>query len=202
MFFFFPFAADAQAAPAPQRSVRDTVLLPLLPVSRNSHAWESPAEPRFGTAMQDIANAGLEILRRTLTSITTLFTALGSRANALFSLLAAALAFERAARETASLFRGGWPPFGMQSQRPAYGAGWPDYSQAFAPFFPFASQGFPMNPWGQNPWSGFNEAVHMWTKMWVPSPAPRQPRPYGAREPAPFTTNFSVPGFSWGFTIG
>jgi hypothetical protein len=193
MFFFLPFAAVAQTRPASAAAA-----FSMLP-RRHSRAAESRA---LGDKRSDIAELSVDLVRRALISFTASLTALGSRTNALFAQTAAALALDRATRDTASSFGLSWPGFGSPALRPACLDGtWLGQSRNSIFLPPFVFQGL-TNPWASNPWNVLTEALDAWMKFWAPGAAEPRPYSYGARKAAaPITTNFPMPGHSW-FTWG
>ncbi len=197
MFFFFPFAAEQAAAPAlwklPQYSA-----LPLLPAPKSAPARERPGETSLGGAVAQAGQLAVGLLKQALTSLASSMTALGNRANTLFAQVAATLAFDRMARDTASFFGMFLPGFAQPGPLTGFAGSW----IAPAPQPPlFSSFGLPVlaNPWAGNPWALFTEAAAMWTSFLMPAMSPR-PSTYYA--PAPVTTAFALPGFAWNFRFG
>lgn len=173
MYFFFPFAAEPAAAPASQK-LPQYKALPMLPTPRDTPG-ERSGSAGFGGAIAEVGNMAVELLRRALTSLATSLTALGSRANAFFAQLAAALAFDRAARDTAASFGMSWPPFGQPLPQTGFATG-PWFAPLQAPFqtSPFGVPGFSTDSLSGNPWAPFTEAFESWTSLWMPAPAPQR----------------------------
>src|SRR5664279_616258 len=96
MFSFFPFYTESQAASKGGGSLY-AKMLPLLP---------APGSERTSSRATDRAwnfgDFGIDFLRQVISAFTSSLTALGNNANALFAQLTAALAFDRATRDTAS----------------------------------------------------------------------------------------------------
>ncbi len=195
MFFFYPFAAEGGASSNSGRA-RRTETLPLLPSPGRGYAHSGA--PRLD---MDFGNIALGLLRQTLSGFTASLTALGNRANALFAQVAAALAFDRVARDTAAFLQAAWGGFGVPGagQTPF---GFPRPGQSHDPmsFGSFPMQSF-MTPWATNPWGMFTEGMNFWASLWMPA------APFGSsgtKMPAnPFTTMVSGPGgLKWGFSWG
>jgi hypothetical protein len=196
VFFFFPFALEP-ASPGPVHYKP----LPMLPAPSG---WrrEEAAETAFADAMASAGYLAAGLLRHALISITSSLTALGNQANMLFSQVAAALAFDRLARQAASFSGISWPYFGPYFPQPARAAGlWPAPFQYPAWYSPAAIPIWPVNLWA-NPWSALTEAFAVWANVWAPSVAQRRPTSSALVEKPPFTATLSVPGFSWSVTLG
>jgi hypothetical protein len=158
------------------------------------------------TACADtIAQAGnlaADLLRQALVAMTSSLTALGNQANLLFSQVAAALAFDRMARQAASFFGMRWPSFGPYSPQHIWPAGlWATPFQNAAWYSPAAVPAWPAGLW-TNPLSGLAEALAVWANIWAPAAPQRQPPPSALGGSKPFTTTLSMPGFSWSATLG
>lgn len=197
MFFFFPFAVEPAAGPASQRAPHFKPSI-LLREPKPSHAqWDR--EDGFVAVVFQAGDFGVDLLKRVLSSITSSMTALGNGANALFAQIAASLAFERMARETASFFGAFWPAFGNPAPGTGF-AGWMAPAQQLS-LYPFNGfPGFHANPRAGNATDLFTEALDFWTSFWMPA-AKAPPRPaYGT--PVPVTGTVSLPGFCWSFTFG
>jgi hypothetical protein len=198
MFFFFPFLAEGKVSSDTRGSSRSNIL-PLLPAP----AYTS-AKPRDSRAKMDFGDFGAGLLRQTISAFTSSLTALGNRANALFAQVAAALAFDRVARDAAAFFNGAWFGFGSRPSRPdIFQSGWRPQTQDPMSFSPFAMQGL-WNPWAANPWDAVNEGLKFWTNLWAPSPQQRNAHAFGGAKAAnPYTATVSGPGgFTWGFSWG
>ncbi len=192
MFFFFPFTTELAAAPASRKPPLFKPL-PLLP------APKSAVEDSLGGAVSQAAQVAVDFLKQALSSLTSSMTALGNRANALFAQVAAALAFDRLARDTASFFGMFWPGLAKSWPRSGFAgpliAPTPEFS--LYPSFGFPS--FSGNPRAGNPWALFTESAAMWTSFLVPATSPRRSSYYA---PAPVTTTFALPGCTWNVTFG
>jgi hypothetical protein len=157
-----------------------------------------PGGHEFAGAVAEAGRIALDLLRRALTSIMSSLTALGSRANALFAQIAASLAFERAARETAASF--GPKFFEQRWPRGDLGNGaWSPLLASMSRFSPGLPT-FGMNPWAENPWTLFANTMEAMTNFWLPQAAPRRGGP--SATPAPVTVSFALPGCAWSFTFG
>jgi hypothetical protein len=186
MFFFFPFVAEGGASP---RSNGAT--LPLLPAPGRSYARSS--DPRYDL---DFGGIALGLLRQTLSAFTSSLTALGNRANALFAQVAAALAFDRVARDTTAFLQAAWLGFGVpRGRQSAFG-----FSQDPMSFGPMSMQSF-MNPLAANPWAFFAEGLNFWTSLWMPAAPLRSS--YSGAPANPFMAKVYGPGgLTWGFAWG
>ena len=170
MFFLFPFVAEPAAAPASQRAPRFW-LLPLLPEPQSARA-QTPPESGLASAVSQAGSLAVDLLKRALSSMASSMTALGNRANALFSQAVAWLAYERMMRETASLFGMFLPAYAQP--KPQFGFAAPWATPARVPALPasFGLSGFqPLF----NPWGALTETLEMWTSLWMPA-APSQRR--------------------------
>jgi len=196
MFFFFPFAAEP--ADAFQRSPQYKPL-PLLPAPHNARPQVQSAEYSMGNAVSEAGNLAVELKKRALASITSSMTALGNRANALFTQVAATLAFERMARETASFFGMFWPGFAQPRLQPGFAGAWIAPTAEPTLYAPFGVPGFAANPWAGNPWALFADAATKWTSFWMPAAAQRRS---SFLAPAPATATIALPGCSWSFAFG
>jgi hypothetical protein len=197
MFFLFPFVGEPAVAPALGRA-QQYMTLPLLPQPHSARAKARP-ENGLADAVSQAGSLAVELLKRALSSMTSSLTALGNHANALFSQVAAALAYERMARETASFLGAFWPGFAQPRALPSFAGPW------IAPAGPplFACFGLPqkqLTPALPNPWGAFTEAFDMWTSLWAPAAAPQ--RRHSSGTTSPVTATFGVPGFTWSFTLG
>lgn len=109
MFPYFPFVATAPIASG-RGNVPSGGLYPKVPKTQ----VEIPKK-ELGIANTDTINsrddefAFVEFLRAIISSFAVSLTAWGSQSNALFAQIAAALATERAARDTAVVFGTKWP---------------------------------------------------------------------------------------------
>ncbi len=195
MFFFFPFAAEPAAFERSPQYKR----LPLLPAPKSARPQEWTAEYSLGSAVSEAGNFAVDLLKRALSSIASSMTALGNRANALFTQVAAALAFERLARDTASFFGMFWPGFALPLPQTGFAGAWLAPTPQPALYPSFGVPGFGANPCAGNPWALFAEAATMWTSFWMPA-TPQRRSSFSA--PAPVTTTIGLPGFSWNFTVG
>lgn len=195
MFFFFPFAAEGGASSTSDRA-RRTETLPLLPSPGRGYARSSNPRREF-----DFGDLALGLLRQTISGFSSSLTALGNQANALFVQVAAALAFDRVARDTAAFLQAAWGGFGVPGARQApFGFSWPGQSQDPMSFGSFPMQSF-MTPWATNPWAMFTEGMNFWVSLWTPA-APFG-SPYSHAPANPFTTMVSGPGgLKWGFSWG
>jgi hypothetical protein len=197
VFFFFPFAG-AQAASANEGASR--LALPLLPAPNS--AFANAGNPSLGF---DLWGFSADLVRKSFSALSSSMTALGSRANALFTQVAGALAFDRIARDTAAFLEGAFG-FGAQGSRPnVFGFPWASQAQGSPASFSSPMQGF-MNPSAFNPWAAFAEGLDFWTKLWTPAAPQREPyNPGSARQPAPSAytaTKIATPsGFSWAFSL-
>ena len=93
MFYFFPFALEPAATAVSQR-VPQYKRLPLLPAPQSAPTRARP-ENGFASAVAEAGNLAVDLLKRALSSMASSMTALGNHANALFTQVAAALAYER-----------------------------------------------------------------------------------------------------------
>ncbi len=196
MFFFFPYTTELPAAPASRKLPRYGAL-PLLPAPRS--AFQRPGEISFGATVSQAGEFAVDFLKQALNSLTSSMTALGNRANALFAQIAAALAFERLARDTASFFGMFWPGFASPWPQTGAAGAWLAPTPQPALLSAFGLPGFASNPWAGNPWALFTESAAMWTSFLMPA-APQRPSFYNA--PAPVTSAFALPGCAWNFTFG
>lgn len=198
MFFFFPFYTESQPF-SNGSSSSHAKALPFLPASGSART-NSRATERAG----DFGNFGVDLLRQTIEAFASSLTALGNAANALFAQAMAALAVNRAARDTASLFDASWFGFGIPAKTGPASFGFSRLSPIQDPmsFSPLLTQGF--NPWAFNPWTAFAEGLNFWTSLWMPAAPQRNPYSFGNNTPAaPFMAKVSTPnGFSWGFSWG
>ncbi len=194
MFFLFPFAAEPAAAPASQRAPQYKPL-PFLPEPQSARARPRP-ENGFASAISQAGVLAVDLLKRALSSMASSMTALGNRANALFSQLVAALAFERTMRETASFFGMFFPGFTQPWLQPNFAAPCMVAARGPAPLGAFGLPGFPppIDPWG-----ALTEALDMWTGIWIPTAQTQQRNPRST--PAPVNATFAFPGFSWTFAL-
>jgi len=191
MFFLFPLVGEPAAVPAVKRG-QQYMALALLPQLRGVRAEARP-ENGLADAVSQAGSLAVELLKRALSSMTSSLTALGNHANALFSQVAAALAYERMARETASFFGAFWLDFAQPRALPSFAG--PRIAPARPPLF--ACSGVPrkqLTPALPNPWGAFAEALDMWTSLWAPAAAPQRR--------ASSNATFGVPGFAWSFTLG
>ena len=194
MFFLFPFVAEPAPALASQRAPRYR-LLPLLPQPQSACAQTRP-ESGLASAVSQAGSLAVNLLKRALSSMASSMTALGNRANALFSQVVAGLAYERMMRETVSLFGMFLPAFAQ----PKPGFGFPGLwaNPAGVPAMP-ASFGFPGFQPPFNPWGALTETLDMWTSLWMPAAPSQRRSPRGAS--APVAATFAFPGFSWPFAL-
>jgi hypothetical protein len=192
MFFFFPFTTELAAAPASRKPPLYTPL-PLLP------APKSAVEDSLGGAVSQAGQVAVDFLKQALSSLTASMTALGNRANALFAQVAATLAFDRLARDTASFLGMFWPGFAKPLPQTGFAGGWLAPSPELPLYPSFGLPGFAANSRAGNPWALFTEAAAMWTNFLMPATSPRRSSYYA---PAPFTTTFALPGCAWNFTFG
>ncbi len=191
MFFFFPFLTDLQASPSKPASSQT---LPLLPAP-----WNAFAKSEEVRRKPDFGDFAVDLLRQTISAFTSSLTALGTRANALFAQVAAALAYDRVARDTAAFIDAAWFGFGAPRARSASsGSAWFGQQQD-----PMAFSQFPMQNF-MNPWAAFADGVNFWAKLWTPAAPQRSPSAFSGRTAVnPFTTTVSAPGgFTWGFSWG
>jgi hypothetical protein len=200
MFYVFPFALEP-AARAVSRRVPLYKALPLLPAPQSARTRAQP-ENGFAGAVAGAGNLAVDLLKRALSSMASSMTALGNHANALFTQVAAALAYERMARDAASFFGMFWPGLAQPRQQPSFAGSWiapalqPPLFACFGLPGPQANP-WPLNPW-PNPWGTLTGPLDMWTSLWAPAKAPQRGRSRGA----PVTATFALPGFSWSVTLG
>ncbi len=194
MFFFFPFNV---AEAAPTKDARESYVnsaskpLPLLPEPKSGFAKPAFTDNVFLTAIEKVSSLFVDVVRRTLTLYTSSLTALGNRANAFFAQAAAMMAFDRAARSMAAFGSNFWP-------NPAFGATQGSSAWPMSFFGPFTPQS---NPWAINPWTAFADFGKLWAPF-MQAMAPAKPAPVATPpKPAPFTTTFSLPGLTWGFSF-
>jgi hypothetical protein len=196
MLFFLPFVAEPVAKPASARMLQCTQL-PLLPAPRSARAARQP--DGLAGAIEEAGNAGADLLKRTLAAMTSSMTALGNHASALFGQVAAALAYQRMARQTASLFGMFWPGLAHGAPRNGFAGAW----TTPAPWPPLAAcfglPGFDAGPLAPNPLDAFAQAIDMWAGFFAPA-SPQRRNSYGAA-PAPLNATFAFPGFSWTITL-
>ncbi len=166
MFFLFPFAGEPAAVPASQRTRRHKAL-PLQPQAHGARARTQP-ENGFADAFSLARSLAAELLKRALSSMTSSLTALGNYANALFCQIAAALAYERIARETASFFGAFWPGFAQPKPQVGFAGPWFP-SAAAPPLACFGLAGRQPAPYLPNPWGTHTEALGIWTSLWMPT---------------------------------
>jgi hypothetical protein len=194
MFFLFPFVAEPAPAPASSRAPQYR-LLPLLPEPNSACARTRP-ESGLASAVSQAGSLAVDLLKRALSSMASSMTALGNRANVLFSQVVAGLAYERMMRETVSLFGMFFPAFAQP--KPGFGFPVPWVAPARVPALP-ASFGLPGFQPPFNPWGALTETLDMWTSLWTTA-APWQRRsPRGTS--APVSATFAFPGFSWTFAL-
>jgi hypothetical protein len=196
MFLFFPFVAGVPVSPA-RRSHRTGSGLPMLP--RNAPSSARGLADLSGAVGHRSEDPFVDLVRRILTSFTSSLTALGSRTNALFAQVAAALALDRAARDTAHSFGTNWPGFDQYDRAPvSLGSFW----QGNDPIS-FSLLQKPMSLSAPTPWVFFTDAIELWTKIWAPA-SPQYIHGSRARpEPAAsFSASVPFAFFSWGFALG
>ena len=191
MFFFLPFVTE----PAPTGVLQCTPL-PLPPAPRNARA-ERREEDGPARAILEAGSAAVDLLKRTLAAMASSMTALGNRGNALFGQVAAALAYQRIARDTASFWGMFWPGFAQGVPRNGFAAPWIAPVPEPALFGCFGLPGWGARPWPFDPLGAFTQAAGMWARTFAAA-APQRRSTYGA--PAPVTATFAFPGFSWTFT--
>jgi hypothetical protein len=153
-----------------------------------------PSEQGIANAISEAGQLTVDLLKQALGSLTSSMTALGNRANALFAQIAAALAFDRIARDTASFFGMVWPGLGALPRPLAFAGPWTAAFPNAAPYFSFGAPG--NGAAAANPWTLFTEAANMWTSFWLPSSLAAPTRP------APVTPTSWVPGFALSFMFG
>ena len=193
MFFLFPFVAEPAAAPASQSAPRYKPLT-LLPEPQSVRAQTRP-ESGLTSAVSQAGSLAVDLLKRALSAMASSMTALGNRANALFSQAVAWLAYERMMRETASLFGMFFPALAQLQPQPRFGLSGPWATPAGVPALP-ASFGLPgFQPF--NPWDALTETLDMWTSLCMPAAPSQRRNPRST--PAPVTVTFAFPGFSWTF---
>lgn len=169
MFFFFPFAGVQSAA---DRS-SSAQLLPFLPKPKSASSSSSGAQPDFW-------GYSVDLLRGSISTFAQSLTAISSRANALFTQVAAALAFDRIARDSMAFFQAAMAGFGAPSVRQsAFGFSWPSQQQDPMSFSPML-QGF-SNPAAGNPWAAFSQGLDFWAQLWTP--APQKSAPFKPAQP-------------------
>ncbi len=200
MFYFFPFALEP-AATAVSRRVPQYKRLPLLPAPQSAPTRARP-ENGFASAVAEAGNLAVDLLKRALSSMASSMTALGNHANALFTQVAAALAYERMARDAASFFGMFWPGLAQPRQQLGFAGPWIAPAPQPPLFACFGLPGlqtnpWPLNPW-PNPWGALTESLDMWTSVWAPAKPPQRRSSHGA----PSTATFALPGFSWSVTLG
>jgi hypothetical protein len=190
--FFFPFVLEpASPGPAGHKP------LPMLPASRG----QRPAETAVADMTAQAGNLAAGNLRQALIAMTSSLTALGNQANLFFSQVAAALAFDRMARQAASFFGMRWPSFGPYLPQQFWGTGlWSMPFQNPPWYSPAPVPAWPASLW-TNPFSGFAEALTVWANIWAPTASQRR-LPSASGGVTPFTTRFSMPGFAWSATLG
>jgi len=190
MFFFFPFYAESKPSYSGRSSPRFGTL-PLLPAPASARSRDADRAGDFG-------GFGVDLIRQTISAFTSSLTALGNQANALFAQVAAALAFDRSARDTVSFIDAAWRGFGAPKAPTSLFGSWPSQTPDPMSFSPFLTQGF--NPLATNPWAAFAEGMNFWKNLWMPGAPQRNPYSFGSSTPAkPFMTKVSTPwGFSWG----
>jgi hypothetical protein len=186
MLFFFPFAVEPAAGPA--RTAQWP--LPMLPAPRGARGPAERSEQGFANAISEAGQLTADLLKQALGSLTSSMTALGNRANAFFAQIAAALAFDRIARDTASFFGMVWPGLGATPPPLAFAGPW---AAAFPNLAPYSAFGLPA---AANPWALFAQAANMWTSLWLPASPPARTRP------APVMATSWVPGFDLSFMFG
>jgi hypothetical protein len=210
MFPFLAFASAAQSQSASPSS-RASVNYFAAPWAAAPLPKPEPVRPL------DFGDVFVDFLREAIAFWARHYEALGNRANLLFTQIAAALAFERAARETSAAVTQAYAAFGLKPPASAI----PQWSQPqlLAPLTSFepgslAAQWTSLNPWF-NPaatkaafdtWGAVAESFNVWTKIWQPA-APQQtpaPQKSTALVPAkPFTATVTAPGgFNWAFSFG
>jgi hypothetical protein len=134
-------------------------------------------------------------------SIPTSLTALGNQANLLFAQAAAALAFDRMMRQTASVSGISWPAGGPYFPQQIWAAGfWPAPFQHPMWAFPAASPAWPANLW-VNVWPALTEAFALWAKILEPATVQRSRAPSALDEKPPFSATLSLPGCTFSVTL-
>jgi hypothetical protein len=201
VFFFFPFQENTAAMSALGK-LFEYQPLPMLPAPR-SQPEQSSSSSAFGEAVSYAGDFGVDLLRQIIGSFASSLTAISSRAYFYFSQLVAALAFERTARQAASLWGMGWQALGMPAPQTAFpGAFWQTPAAPPMPFSSFAFPAWPLNPWLAATSPAFSEMLRLWTSFWMPA-APQNPLETSApHDRRPFTATVSVPGCSWNVTFG
>jgi hypothetical protein len=194
MFFFLPFAEEPLTRPRAQIMLQRTAL-PQLPAPHSARAEQkTAANSGFADAISQAGYTALDLFKRALSSMASSMTALGSRASLLFGQVAATLAYQRMARETAAFFGMFWPGFAGAAPRNGFAGRWlaptPE-PQLFACF------GLPgdANPWPVDPFAGFAQALGIWAGFFgAGAPAARN-------QPAPVAATLAFPGFWWTFRL-
>ncbi len=194
MFFWFPFYTESKPFSNGSGSSHARTL-PLLPAPGSART-----NPRGTERAGDFGDFAMDLLRQTMKAFTSSLTALGNGANALFAQIAAALAFDRAARDSVTFLNSAWPGLGL----PRAGTAPFGLHQAKDPmsFSPFMTGNF--NPLAFNPWTAFAEGMNFWTGLLMPAASQRNPYSFGSSTTAsPFMAKVSTPGgLTWGFSWG
>lgn len=207
LFAFVPFfgLAPQQSEPSAYAPAR-TRALPLLPQpNRYDRALVAAQKPAtLSSSMGEFAGYFTTGVNRTLAYITSSLTALGSRANAMFATISAALALDRATRDTMSSF--GYKnayapapsPYGLDAFWPKPALARP-HNTIGNPFDPLAITDHFSN---FNPWVAFSKGLAAFCDFGAPQSY--RPSPYDRSPTPPQTMTLSVPalfpGLSWGFT--
>jgi hypothetical protein len=169
----------------------------MLPPSGSAKAHAQSFGQLFTETAGQIANYGVEILRRTIGSFMSSLTALSSAANAFFAQMVAVLSTGRAVHDSAAMFGEFWPVCSPQ--------GTASYSSpamhAYGNLFPASQRTLSnVNPWMINPWHAFAQALESWTAIWaLPFSAAGQRTYTGPARSTPQVATFSAPGFMFGF---
>jgi hypothetical protein len=184
----------------------------MLPAPRSFQRENGPGSTAFADAVSYTGNAGVDMIKQIIGAFTSSLTTLGSRTNVLFTQVAAALAFDRMMRQTASMFGMGFAAFGMPQPQPPFAGGfWQAPAQPAMPFSPFSFFGLPLNPWmaappaakpsTPNPMSAFTDMLSQWTNMWTSAASQSKPAPFASSSRPPHTTTISLPGCAVSVTI-
>ncbi|MBT3070050.1 hypothetical protein KKP04_04105 [Rhodomicrobium sp. Az07] len=207
----FPFLAFAQAGQFNPTSSRASVNYFAAPWVAAPLPKSEPARPL------DLGDVFVDFLREAISFWASHYETLGNRAHLLFTQIAAALAFERAARETSAAVTQAYAAFGLKP--PASVAQQWSQPQFLLPLTAFTPGGIPahwaaFNPWF-NPsatktafdtWGAVAESFNVWTKAWQPAvqqKAAATPMSSALVPAKPITATVTAPGgFNWTFSFG
>jgi len=196
-FVYNPFL-DASSSDVKSASVRHQ---PPVISTAGVRPLVKPSESSVGGAASEFAKFFTDGITRSLRSFSTSLTALGSRTHAMFATITAALAIDRATRDTVVSF-GYRDSHALNSVSRTSGvwAGWP-WHTLFAPYFPAASSfNNPMLPSSfsdSSVWSAFSQGLNAFFGAPQPNWSGGNARAIAARRNV-----MSTQGAFWPFNAG